>query len=412
VDPRLRRRWSAALAAGSTLALALAACGSSNNSSSSGSSTGSNAAASCDSPGVTADSITAGILMPLTGSGVTQRAGWNDGINARFALQNDSGGVNKRKLNAVAGDDKSTAAGSLDAGKDLVENKNAFMILEAPLQDGALDYLQAQGVPDVGWGTADVNAKHSNFFSIIGASIAGQGSTAQAQFIKDQGATHVAVFTVADPQATLGGQLFQKAAATVGLSVDYTRFNVPFVPGDFTADAQQMKSKNIDGAYLAITNNVGIALYKSAKQAGDTFKAFVFPNFYDPVAAKQAGADVAGAFTALNAAPFELKMPESVKFQNAMTKYEPNGKLNIFSFSGWLAADYSIELLQKLGSCPERDKFISLMQTTGYDGHGTIGSTIKYHQPNLCSWYAKINADGTYSPVGSKATCGQVVSGS
>jgi branched-chain amino acid transport system substrate-binding protein len=409
---KLGKGWVTALA-GSTLLLSLAACGSSNNSSSGASSTGSNAAASCDSPGVTKDNITLGILMPVTGAGVTQRAGWDDGVKARLALQNDSGGVNNRKLTSVTGDDKSTAAGSLDAGKDLVENKAAFSILEAPLQDGALDYLQAQGVPDVGWSTADVGAKHSNFFSITGAVLPGTGTTSLAEFIKSQGGQHVANFTVADPQATLAGQLFVKAAQMVGgISIDYSRFNVPFVPGDFTGDAQQMKAKGIDSATLAITNNVGIALYKAAKQAGVDFKAFVFPNFYDPAAVKQVGSDIAGTFTGLNAAPFELKLPESVKFENAMQKYEPNGKANLLAFTGWMAADFTIEILQKLGGCPTRDAFISAMQSKTYDAHGALGFTVKYHQPALCTWFAKINADGTYSPVGNKPVCGQLVQGS
>jgi branched-chain amino acid transport system substrate-binding protein len=396
--------------AGSTMLFGLAACGSSSNNSmgaAGGTDTGT-AAATCNSPGVTASTISIGDLLPLSGAGVTQRAGWDDGVKARFAAQNDAGGINKRTVSVVTDDDKSTASGSLDSAKDLVENKGVFSILESPLQDGALDYLLSQGVPDVGWSTTDVGAKHDNFYSITGAVIPGTTTTALAQFIKDQGASHVADFTVADPQATTAGQAFIKAAQQVGISVDYSRFNVPFVPGDFTADAQAMLSKHIDSATLAITNNVGIALYKAAKQAGVNFKAFVFPNFYDPVAIQQVGADVAGSFTGLNAAPFELKLPETVKFQAAMAKYVPSGKVNLLAMTGWLAADFSIEVLQKLGGCPTRDAFISTMKTKTYDGHGTIGATIKWHQPNLCEWFAKLTATG-YVPAGNKATCGQAV---
>jgi branched-chain amino acid transport system substrate-binding protein len=406
---RLARGLATTLA-GSTMLLGLAACGSSsdNNGTATGGGANTAAAVTCNSPGVTASSITIGDLLPLSGAGVTQRAGWDDGAKARFAAQNDAGGVNKRTITLVTDDDKSTASGSLDSGKDLVENKGVFSILEAPLQDGALDYLQTQGVPDVGWSTADVGAKHSNFYSITGAVIPGVGTTTIAQFIKDQGGSHVANFTVADPQATTAGQIFAKAAVQVGISVDYSRFNVPFVPGDFTADAQTMLSKHIDAATLAITNNVGIALYKAAKQAGVNFKAFVFPNFYDPTAIQQVGADVAGTFTGLNTAPFELKLPESVKFQAAMSKYVPSGKVNLLAMTGWLAADFTIEVLQQLGSCPTRDAFISAMSSKTYDGHGTLGTTIKYHQPNYCSWFAKLTANG-YEPVGTKPTCGQPV---
>ncbi|HZS16231.1 MAG TPA: ABC transporter substrate-binding protein, partial [Candidatus Dormibacteraeota bacterium] len=308
-------------------------------------------------------------------------------------------------------DDKSTASGSLDSGKDLVENKSAFSVIEAPLEDGALDYFQAQGVPDVGWSTADVGAKHSNFFSITGASLPGTGNSAQAQFMKDQGATNAAALAVADPQAILGGHLFEAAASQVGLKVGYTRFNIPFVPGDFTADAQAMLSAHVDAASLSITNNVAIALYKAAKQAGVDFKAYVFPTFYDPAAEAQVANDVAGTFTALNAAPFELKQSESVKFQNAIQKYVPSGKANLIAFDGWLSADFTAEILQSLGGCPTRSAFIDAMQKKSYDGHGALGYSVQYHQPVLCSWFAKLTTSG-YQPVGSKPVCGQKVTAS
>src|SRR5581483_10182661 len=363
---RQRRKKGFTLAmAGSTLVIGLAACGSSNNSTSGNSSSSTASAASCDSPGITANSITIGVLMPLSGAGVTQRAGWNDGVNAYFDQLNAAGGINHRTVNVVVDDDKSTASGSLDSGKDLVENKSAFSVIEAPLEDGALDYFQAQGVPDVGWSTADVGAKHSNFFSITGASLPGTGNSAQAQFMKDQGA----------------------------------------------ANAQAMLSAHVDAASLSITNNVAIALYKAAKQAGVDFKAYVFPTFYDPAAEAQVANDVAGTFTALNAAPFELKQSESVKFQNAIQKYVPSGKANLIAFDGWLSADFTAEILQSLGGCPTRSAFIDAMQKKSYDGHGALGYSVQYHQPVLCSWFAKLTTSG-YQPVGSKPVCGQKVTAS
>ncbi|HZS14456.1 MAG TPA: ABC transporter substrate-binding protein, partial [Candidatus Dormibacteraeota bacterium] len=106
---RRRRATMSVLMAGSSLALTLAACGSSDNSTSGNSSSSTASAASCDSAGVTASAITVGVLMPLSGAGVTQRAGWNDGVNAYFDQLNAAGGINHRTVNVVVDDDKSTA---------------------------------------------------------------------------------------------------------------------------------------------------------------------------------------------------------------------------------------------------------------------------------------------------------------
>jgi branched-chain amino acid transport system substrate-binding protein len=408
---RRARQWSfplSGLIAASAL-VPLAACGSSNNSTSSGSNTA--AAASCDSPGVSATEIKLGDLYPLSGSTVSQRNGWGQGVRARFDALNDSGGVNNRSVQVVDEDDQGTASADLDRMKDLVESKGVFGVLTAPIVEASGDYTSAQNVPVVGHGSTPTwGGQYKNYFGTFGSFATGIGSTAYADFIKKQGGSVVAIIAHNNPNSLPAAKIFQSTASTAGLKVGYTRLDLPFVPGDFTADAQQMKANNVDSLYSPVANAVSLALYKAAVQAGVQWKAFIFPNFYDPAALKQTADSftTGGAYTISPTAPFELNLPETKKFQAAMAKYESGAPVNAFSMEGWDAAELFIEGLKAAGPCPTRQGFIdALHNKKDWTGNGTL-PLVDFSKPQACSWIVKITPQG-YVPTDKAATCGQLV---
>jgi branched-chain amino acid transport system substrate-binding protein len=386
----------------------LAGCGSSNTSSS-GSSTA--AGASCDSPGISASTITLGDLYPLSGSTVSQRNGWGQGVAARFDMLNDGGGVNGRQVKLIDEDDQGTATADLDRAKDLVENKNVFGILQAPVINGAGDYLHAQNVPVIGHpSTPPYDGSMQNFIGIWGIAASTAGTSAPADFIKAKGGQVIAVLAHNNTSSLPAAQIFKAAATKLNLSIGYTRLDVPFVPGDFTADAQQMKSNKVDSVYLPLANAVDIALYKAAVQAGVQWKAFIFPNFYDPAGLAQVASTFAagGAYTISPTAPFELKLPETAKFQAAMKKYQSSAPVNVFAMEGWDAAELWIEGLQKAGSCPTRQGLIDAVRgMKNWNGNGTL-PPVDFGKAELCEWFVPITENG-YGAGDKAPTCGKVV---
>jgi len=391
--------------AGLLTVLPLAACGSSNNSTG-GSATG---AATCDTPGISATKITLGDLYPLSGSTVSQRAGWGGGVRARFALQNDSGGINNRQIDLIDEDDQGTATVDLDRAKDLVENKGAFGILQAPIVNGAGDYLSSQGVPVIGHpSTPPYDGSLQNFIGIWGISANGAGTGSPADFIKKNGGKVVAVLAHNNNSSIPGAQIFKAAVAGDGLTVGYTRLDIPFVPGDFTADAQQMQANHVDSVYLPLANAVDIALYKAGVQAGIKWNTFIFPNFYDQDAIKQVATSIAPSYTISPTAPFELNLPETQKFKAALTKYASGTPLNVFAMEGWDAAELYIEGLQQSGACPTRAGFIHTVRSmTDWNGHGTL-PPVDFGKVELCEWFVPITATG-YGAGDKNPTCGKVV---
>ncbi|HZS14454.1 MAG TPA: ABC transporter substrate-binding protein [Candidatus Dormibacteraeota bacterium] len=393
-----------------SVSLLATACGSSGSSSSSSSSSG-NGAAQCVAQGVTPTSISIGDLYAESGPSAPTRAGWGDGVDARFDLQNAGGGVANRQIQVTHEDDQGTATANLDRTRDLVENKQVFMITNDAVAVGNADYLQNAGIPSVGLPQEDPTGTYQNFYATTGQSaLPGHGSSAQADFLKSLGVTTVAVFTHNIASSIASGEVFAKASEADGLKVAYKRENVPVVPGDFTADVAQLKANGVDGGYVGMVVPVEVALYKAAVEAGVNYKGFIFANLYDPNVVKQVGSVVEGAYSQVSHAPFEENLPETQKFEAAMKKYAPNASIGTNAFQGWLTADFVIQVLQKLGACPTRSAFISTMKTMTWDGNGTLPQKIVYHQPPLCYYVVKITG-GAFQPANNgKPICGHAVS--
>ena len=391
--------------------LVASACGSSDNSTSGGSGT-SSTAATCVSPGVTASEIDLGDLYAQSGPSAPSRVGWGDGIDAFVAMTNDAGGVNKRKIVVTHEDDQGTAQAQLDRTRDLVENKGVFALWMDPVGIGNNDYLSTAGIPGVALGQQDPTAQYNNLFMPIGwSALPGQGSSALADFLKGLGVTTVAVFTHNLASSIASGEVFAKASLADGLKVPYKRENVPTVPGDFTADVDQLKSNHVDGGYVGMVVPVEVALYKAAVQGGVNYKGFVFANLYDPNVVKQVGSVLDGAYTQLSHAPFESNLPEIQKFQAAMKKYAPNAVQGTNAFQGWLSAEFMVEQLKKLGACPTRSALINDFHTAkDWDGHGALAQKVQYKVPFLCIFFAKITG-GSFQPANNaKPVCGHQVS--
>src|SRR6516164_6535571 len=77
-------------------------------------------AQSGSTPGVTAKDITLGYISSETGVAASASQGSANGCKARIGAENAKGGVNGRKINLEAIDDKSSD--NLNNAKDLVQN--------------------------------------------------------------------------------------------------------------------------------------------------------------------------------------------------------------------------------------------------------------------------------------------------
>lgn len=137
-----------AVAAGAlALTLLASSCGGA------GEQTGEGTAADLDvAVGVTDDTVTIGTHQPLTGPASAGYLAISQGASAMFDYINAQGGVHGRQIEYLVEDDVYDPTKTVEVTQQLVEGDEIFAMLGGlgtPTHSKVLDYLDAQGVPDL-----------------------------------------------------------------------------------------------------------------------------------------------------------------------------------------------------------------------------------------------------------------------
>ena len=128
-------------AAAAAAALALTSCSASGDT-----------AAAESAPGVTDTTVTVGTHQPLTGPAAAGYSTISPATRAYFDYVNDNGGINGRTIEYLVKDDGYNPANTQSAVRELVLQEEVFALvggLGTPPHSAVLDFLNAQGVPDL-----------------------------------------------------------------------------------------------------------------------------------------------------------------------------------------------------------------------------------------------------------------------
>ncbi len=423
---RLSRRAAALVGAAALVPLMTVAC-----SSGSGTTAGGGAAFSTGSssaPGVTATSVTVGLLTSLTGpvaAGFTTVA---TGFKARVALQNAQGGVNGRHINLVLGDDQGTTTGALSAAQTLVQQKQVFATgMVSVVGFAAQPYLTRQAVPVTGTPLdgPEWSPPNSNMFPTSGSP--GPSFPAPATygaFFKRQAATNVAVVANNSPSAVAAAKNLGASAKAAGLKATYINTTIPFTQlGSFGSIVQQMKQENVDGIFIAMEPTAGFALLEAMKQAGMHVKAYLM-TLAPPAAVfqnPQAAAAAEGMWVPSHWVPVGLHTPATEAFLAALRTYaHQTSAPDENEYDGWAAASAIIKGLQVAGKNPTRASFMSgLRAVTKFTADGLLVSPANMKAsfgtdaegpgpaPGDCYWYSQYQ--GTAWVPDRQPVCGGLV---
>ncbi len=268
-----RQRTLVSLLAAGVL-VGVAACSSGTKSSApSTSSSGSTPAVSSGTKGSAAP-ITIGLVTSLTGLAAPNFNGAQQGVAARFALQNAEGGVNGHQLKLVVGDDTSTVQGGLLAVDDLVTEKRVFSLLFiSDLVSVGYKTAQQDGIPVVGapidgpeWGMQP----NTNMVSVSGNQPPVlPANTQQALVAKEAGATNMAALAIANEQPSIiSEQSFMAGAKAIGLKVGYYNDSTAIGSVNVTSLVLAMKQAGVDGFQSAMLDTTNFAIMTTAKQDG------------------------------------------------------------------------------------------------------------------------------------------------
>ncbi len=411
-----------ALAAAGVAALVAAGCGSSSKSSGGGGGGANQASA----PGLTASTITIGLVTELTGAASTEYINTPKAVQARIDAQNAAGGVDGRQLKLVVEDDQTTPAGNQTASQLLIQKGVFAVINESALTFAGARVLQQAGVPVIGNGV-DGNEwgeqPYTNMFTFSGTGSTATGTdphgpqyTVFGNFIKGQGATSLASFGYSIPpssaQAAKGAA---ESARAAGVKVGLVDTSIPLGSVNATPIALQIKQSGADALQLAMDNNTNFAIITAAKQAGANLKAAVAAAGYGQTLLDDPSA-VAAAQGVYFESLFAPEGPAVDAMKATFTKYAGfSGVPDIQWASGYVGADLVIKGLELAGKNPTRQSFMNgLRGVTNYTAGGLLPNPANFSLSEFgtspdtaCGYFTKLQGS-TFVPVPAdgKPVCG------
>jgi branched-chain amino acid transport system substrate-binding protein len=372
-------------------------------------------------PGVTPSAITIGLITSITGAASTESANIAKGAQARVDLQNADGGVDGRQISLIVKDDGSTPTGSQTAAQELVERQHVFAVInDSTAVSGSYRFLQQQAVPVVGgawdgieWGIQP----NTNMFAWSGLRDA---TLPQASYIgtylKDKGATNIAVVSWGTPSSAVEAAKIQAAALRAeGFKVGYTNYSIPIGSVDMGSTALAMKAAKVDTIFPVMGDISNIALVTAAHQDGMQLKAAIVPSGYGQALLDQPTAVQAlqGATFSLQSAPVEINTPATQAWQAALAKYVNFSGIPGFDYEhGWISADLMMKGLEVAGASPTRQSFITnLRGVTGYTAGGLLPEPINFvfgQDPNpQCGYFVVLHGKSFVpDPSDGKPLCG------
>ncbi len=336
-------------------------------------------AGAANDPGVTNKKITVGYIFSETGQAGSTFKNAGTACQARVDRQNANGGVNGRKIDLIAIDDKS-AGDNLTATKDLIQNRNAFVIVNNS-SFAFLSYrtMLENKVPMIGGGyDGNYYGKPGNesIFSALNAPFGDLTTDSTAVLLKQLGAKKVGVVAYgASASSTASAKLTQDLAVPKeGLEAVYTNTAVDFGSTDVGPIVLGFKNAGADGAYLPLVAASNFAILQGLEQNGVKMKGVVMPTGYGQDLLDSPTAQILGPQDVFTTQwqPVELKTKATKRFQADLKKYAGyTGVPDFGQYTGYTTCELMILGLQNAGKTPTRDGFVTGLRKLGsYDAAG------------------------------------------
>lgn len=418
------------------LTIVVAACGSDKKSSNSSgattttASTKTSGANKASAPGITADSITVGLVYSNTGVAAPNFKGLDRAFQARIDAENAKGGVFGRKIKVVKEDDTSSPQNNLTVTQKIVQGSNPFLVVnDSAFTFAAYRYLVQQKIPMIsgGFDGPEYADPGNEWLLPLSGNAAPNypASTIIPKFMKDQGVTKGSGlgYGVSPSSSRAATNLAKAGLPAVGLPEGYVNTSIPFGGENVGPVILDLKNQGIDGAYLAMDNNTNYAIVNSVEQNGLKMKAIVMATGYGQELLDQpttlATAEKAPVFMSTPNIPVELNTPATKRFQSILKQYANYSGVPSFNwFEGYGAAELLIDGLKKAGQNPTREDFVNAVRTfKNYTVNGLTCSGVDFTPETYgkldttkqgCSYFVKVK-DGKFV-VAEKVT-GHLVAG-
>jgi branched-chain amino acid transport system substrate-binding protein len=338
----------------------IAGCGGATvSSSNSGGSSGAAAA-----PGVTADTITMGMVTPMTGSFAALGTDGKAGAEALISTVNDAGGINGRKLALAVQDDQYDPKQAVAGARYFATQQPVLGIWGnngTATTLAGMPTLQTAGVPllfPMALSTQLASYDRS-FASMLPLS-------SQFELLSNYAATQPDLATAKwgilyqnDGTSSEVAEGFKKGKTALTDNVSFER--------NTTSYASQLAKLQQDGVvnlvFIGNVNQIAVAL-KEADQVGYKPHWFSSLGNTSPDLAKLTGPLAEGVTTVNPYAPPQSELPGTDEFRAAMDKYQPGKSQSMYALNSWVGGKIIVDALTRAGKDVTRDSFIAALQQT------------------------------------------------
>jgi branched-chain amino acid transport system substrate-binding protein len=224
-------------------------------------------AAAATAQGVTADTLTIGTSLPLSGGAATAGKSFQAGLDAAIKEVNDAGGLNGRQVKLVVLDDGFEAARSVANIRRLGDQENAFAVLSPAGSaniPGSYPYLKQKGLPLFAPILPPDPQQDSVF--LIGSSQRDQGRVI-VDFLADKGAKTVAVIGQDNELGQSIGDGVKSEAAVKNVQVVATETTEPNST-EVSSAVLKVRDANPDAIVLGTDNTQSALIMKAVDGLG------------------------------------------------------------------------------------------------------------------------------------------------
>ena len=387
-----RSRLVGVLAAASVLSLAVAACGSSGSNASGGSS-----GRTASAPGVTADSITLGTDMPLTGPVASAGLEGVAAYQAYVKYVNAHGGINGRKLILKVGDSAYDPATALSAVRTLVQG-NVFAIFDnfgTPPAQGTYNFLNQQQIPDVNIYAGDtqfVQPIQKYTFELL-PQYASDAAFVVSYIKKNWPGKRVAILYQNDGFGQPYYNTFKKllGSSLVSASYDPTSTSV-------LSQVTTLASSHAPVAFCACITQPAAQFLEDAHNLGWHMQPFLTFGVLDSTTEGLTGKALIDNALGSDFIPptDDTSNPQVALMKSILTKYAPSASFDFQSFSALVSIDLMVQMLKSAGQNPTREGLLTAMTSHSYKGPwpGQVHLTSTNHNALSCEQMNKmVNGD-------------------
>jgi len=318
-------------------------------------------------PGVTADTITVGMPVALSGPVSTIGIPLARGAEAYVKWVNDRGGVHGRRVRLLVEDDRYLPSDTLAVTRKLVERDEVFAIfrpLGTPTGAAIVDYLVERGVPVVAPASGSslwIQPFKRTYFNIQPVYFF-EGRLMAKYALETLGARRIAVFYQNDSYGKEGRDAFIQYLRLQGIRIVA---DVPYEPGEtsFTAHAARLREANPDLVFSYSIPVPQASVMREAARLGLRTRWLMTYVLADPVMFVLAGPLMDGARAGAWLVDPAGDDPAAVAYRERLKAAFPAEVPGGYSISSDAAAALLVEGLRRAGRDLTRERFIEAMET-------------------------------------------------